>query len=509
MAISAEFTADFSQFTDAAKGAEQAINGVTDASARIGADTPRHAQVVGAALRDVALKAKDFATEYIAAFAEEEAATKRLESAITASGRASADVLPRYQDMAAQFQTMTRYSDDAVLSAQTTFTQIARLGPEQMQPAIQAAADLAAGLGIGIEEAARKIAMVIGTDGAKLGTLKALLGDVDVKGKSAAEVLEIFNSKFGGAAAADRETTIGQMEHFNNVLDDFKGKVGGVLATALTPLLDAFTSLDPVLQTAIAGGTALLAVLVPIGVAVGSFLSGVTALVTSLGGWAAVMTTIETAVAAVAWPITAAVAAVTALYLAWKYWDEIVVIVQNVYNAVKTYLVDKFNAVVGAILHPIDTVTNAFKSMYDAVVGRSYVPDMIDGIAEQFGRLQDVMVGPTLAAAGHVNEALGGIQLPGSSVGGDRGTRYLMSPTGNRVPMSDTGSLPDNWWDVYSGASNFADVISDLGRPATGIGSTVINITQPLGDPQAIALAVEDAMNRSLRTSGVRLPAGA
>lgn len=507
MAVSAEFTADFTQFIGAAKDAEAAITGVVQTSAQIGTDTPRHAQAAGAAIRDFAGKAKDFATEYIAAFAEEEAATNRLKSAITASGQSASDVLPKYQAMATQFQTLTRYSDDAVTSAQTTFTQIARLGPEQMQPAVQAAANLAAGLGIGLEEAARKIATVIGTDGAKLGTLKALLGDVDLKGKDAAQVLEIFNSKFGGAAAADMETSAGKLQHFNNTLDEFKGQVGGVLATALTPLLDAFTSLSPPLQTVIAGGTALIAVLVPIGVAVGTMLTGVTALVTSLGGWAAVSATLTTAIAAIGWPITALIATVTALYLAWKNWDAIVEIVTKVYTAVKTYLVDKFTALVGLIKHPIDTITGAFKSMYDAVVGHSYVPDMIDGIEQQFKRLDEAMVKPTQAAAKKVAAAVAGITLPGSVVGGPQGARYLESPTGQRVPISDTGSLPDNWWDVYSGKSNFADVISNLGRPG-GIISNV-NITQPLGDPAAIARAVEDAMNRTLRNSGVRLPSGA
>ena len=69
---------------------------------------------------------------------------------------------------------------------------------------------------------------------------------------------------------------------------------------------------------------------------------------------------------------------------------------KGIYDAVKLYLVDKFNALLSAILHPIDTISGAFKGLYDKVYGHSYVPDMIDGIAEQFKRLDEVMVQPAL-----------------------------------------------------------------------------------------------------------------
>jgi hypothetical protein len=101
MAITAEFTADFSQFES-------------------------QSQKAGAAIREFAGKVTEFATEYIGAFAAEEEATKRLESALIASGAAASSVLPAYQAMAAQFQATTRFSDDAVIAAQTLLTQMAR-----------------------------------------------------------------------------------------------------------------------------------------------------------------------------------------------------------------------------------------------------------------------------------------------------------------------------------------------------------------------------------------------
>jgi TP901 family phage tail tape measure protein len=47
-------------------------------------------------------------------------------------------------------------------------------------------------------------------------------------------------------------------------------------------------------------------------------------------------------------------------------------------------------------------VSDAFKGMYDAVVGHSYVPDMIEGIRGAFGKLEQVMLDPTRRAANGV-----------------------------------------------------------------------------------------------------------
>ncbi len=68
------------------------------------------------------------------------------------------------------------------------------------------------------------------------------------------------------------------------------------------------------------------------------------------------------------------------------------------WDAVKAIVTNAINALKASILGWTAAVSNAFKAMYDAVVGNSYVPDMIDGIRDAFGRLGDVMVDPTRRA---------------------------------------------------------------------------------------------------------------
>ena len=509
MAISAQFTADFTQYTAAAKGAQEALDGVKGSAAGIGVQVEQQAYRAGQALGDFTGKVKAFATDYISAFAEEEAATQRLTSALQAQGTASTETVAAYERMATQFQNTTRYSDDAVTAAQTALTQIGRIAPEQMAPAIQAAADLAAGLGIGLEEAATKLATVIGTDGAKLGTLKPILGDVEVKGKSAAEILGIINSKFGGAAAADMATSAAQLDAFNNQLDDFKGKAGGALAGALTPFLEVFQALSPAMQSVIAGGTALVAALVPIGLAFGAVVSGISTLVGMLGGAAGLSAAFGAVAAVLTGPVIAAIAAVVAaaagVYYAFKNWDQIAGFVQGVYTAIKTWLVDRFQALVASIMAPIQTIVAGFKSLYDKVVGHSYVPDLVNGIADQFGRLPDVMTRPAQAAAAETTAAFAAVQAAA-----DDAARAFVSSSFNRMSKNYMTILTDSGGvarDMF-GKPVAVDIPGGV-NIARSLGQQNIQVTingSVLSTQDQIAMAMNDAMMRSYRQHGNRQP---
>ena len=63
----------------------------------------------------------------------------------------------------------------------------------------------------------------------------------------------------------------------------------------------------------------------------------------------------------------------------------------------KTWIVDKLGAIWDGVINKVDTVKNAFYKLYDAVVGHSYIPDMVDGIAAQMLRLDSVMVNQAVA----------------------------------------------------------------------------------------------------------------
>ena len=109
--------------------------------------------------------------------------------------------------------------------------------------------------------------------------------------------------------------------------------------------------------------------------------------------------------------------------------------VQKTWQGVKTWLVDKFTDVVKAVQQKIAAVTGFFKDMWDAVVGHSYVPDMVDGIRDHFARLDSEMVKPALEATRKVEEAFArmhasvDVPLPGSR----------QNSRGPNAPANDNG----------------------------------------------------------------------
>lgn len=108
--------------------------------------------------------------------------------------------------------------------------------------------------------------------------------------------------------------------------------------------------------------------------------------------WAVVKALAAMALTPVGAVITAIALAVAAVYYVWKNWDKIEPIIRNLYNAAKKWIVDKLNAVWDTVKGKIDAVKGWFYGLYDAVVGHSYIPDMVDGIAQQMARLDSVMV---------------------------------------------------------------------------------------------------------------------
>lgn len=68
-----------------------------------------------------------------------------------------------------------------------------------------------------------------------------------------------------------------------------------------------------------------------------------------------------------------------------------------------SWLQDRLGAVFDWVVDKVGAVKDAFFRLYDDVVGNSYVPDMVDGIAAEFGRLPQVMVEPALDATGRVS----------------------------------------------------------------------------------------------------------
>ena len=72
---------------------------------------------------------------------------------------------------------------------------------------------------------------------------------------------------------------------------------------------------------------------------------------------------------------------------------------------VGNWLGDKLDAVWKHVTDKIAIVRAGFFGLYDAVVGHSYIPDMVDGIEAEMARLDSVMVDPAARATAKTSEA--------------------------------------------------------------------------------------------------------
>lgn len=85
--------------------------------------------------------------------------------------------------------------------------------------------------------------------------------------------------------------------------------------------------------------------------------------------------------------------------------DMAIAAVQALVAGVTEWISGKLNAVWDGAVARIDRVKDSFFRLYDAVVGHSYVPDMVEGIGSWMGKLDGLMVVPALDAASRTADA--------------------------------------------------------------------------------------------------------
>lgn len=453
MPLTANFLADFSSFLEASANATKATEELVEAAGKVGpavdqavGQSAESLKTVGSGIAEFGKNAwsilnssqlKSFASDvtsfvsgFISDFAQAEAATARLAVAVRNAGLPP-EVVESYGAMATQLQKVSTFSDEAITDVQALFTSIGKIGPEAMQPTVQATMDLATALGIDLHSAALLVARAAASDGESLGKLKMVLGDSVQPGADFAAVMQAINEKFGGQALAALDTTAGSMENLKNQMSDINEIIGKALADNLRIVFDWFQKLPEGVQTFIVAATAIGTALAPILVSLASLAS----LLGSTGLGAALVTAGEAVATFVAgllgWPaiiIAAIVALAGAIYY---YWDEIVAFlgkavakikefvtvtlpnaftsavqaVSSFYYSVKYWLQDQLSKVIDFVVSAAQKIGAAFQWLYSVVVGWSYVPDMIDGIKDEFSRLDRVMVDPALAAVDEVNTA--------------------------------------------------------------------------------------------------------
>lgn len=173
---------------------------------------------VGAAIAAVTA----FLVQSLKAYAENEAAVNKLNTALKNQGTFTTEVSNDLKAYAEQLARQTTFTNEAILSAEALFATFG-LGADDIKKATQMAANLSATLGIDLHQAA----MLVG---------KALQGNEGALSRFGLSLADV--EKMGGAAAAQLNTIQGRMLNLSNRVNELQEDIGGLLVPAFEFLAD-------------------------------------------------------------------------------------------------------------------------------------------------------------------------------------------------------------------------------------------------------------------------------
>lgn len=126
--------------------------------------------------------------------------------------------------------------------------------------------------------------------------------------------------------------------------------------------------------------------------------------------------------------------------------DRAIAAVQAMVTGIEQWIVGKLNAVFASVQEKIKIVSDAFYGLYDAVVGHSYVPDMVLEIGDWMAQLDGRMVAPAVATT--------------------QKTATVFEAMGQSIEQS-LGSWIDS---AIDGTFRFKDALLDLAKAAAKAG---------------------------------------
>lgn len=178
------------------------------------------------------------------------------------------------------------------------------------------------------------------------------------------------------------EKAIKAGDAFGDTLDQLKGSFMSLIGTALTPILPILNELlQAVLPIVKVLAELLNLVLTPLGWVLQKVAEGIRWLVEK----------VTEAIKPTQW-LKAAWEGVVSVFTVAK--DAIVNAAKAIYEGVAFWLVEKFEWIVGKVKGAVGAVKGFFSDLYTAVVGGSYIPDMVTEIGQHIQRLDPLMVQP-------------------------------------------------------------------------------------------------------------------
>ncbi len=281
-------------------------------------------------------------------------------------------------------------------------------------------------------ESLKALGVVINDTVMKAKAMEMGFGDSTSKLTEQEKVLirvALLQQKFADASGDVERTSdsmANQIKRAQANFQELQVTVGEKLIPILTPLvgslasmLERFTSLPVPVQSTVVAVTAMGVALGPVLIGLGAIVKIAIPVTVGLGSMAKGFAGVAVAEGAattgayafgvalrVAMPWLAALSGAVALgYAAWKHWDKIKPIIdkaigwmKDLFTGVQHWLGKKLASVIGTVTKTVEAMVKPFKDAYIAVVGNSYIPDMVDEIGQHMRRLDVELVKPTADA---------------------------------------------------------------------------------------------------------------
>ena len=163
--------------------------------------------------------------------------------------------------MADSLSQVTRFEDDAIVSAQSLLLTFTNIGQDVFPYATQVMLDMSTALGQDLSTSAMQLGKALNSPVEGIAALrrvgvqlsdeqemlvKSLMATGDTA-RAQAVILAELQKEFGGSAVAAGQTMAGQMDILRNSLGNVKEEIGGALLPVLTQMVQQF---GPVFLTA-------------------------------------------------------------------------------------------------------------------------------------------------------------------------------------------------------------------------------------------------------------------
>jgi len=238
------------------KGLDEGLDGLDSPKAKKGISSIKTgltaAGVVAAAVYVSIKKVVATAQEYVALYAAQAREEASLAAAIRATGQESEYTLGNLREQASALQAVTIHGDETILTLQRMMIQTGKVGNEVMPQATEAALDMSAALGTGIQENAKKLARALASPVEGISLLKESMITFSPEQKKMIEnfveqgdivgaqkvILDQLSASYGGLARAQATVSTAKIEQISNLLGDIKEGIGQSIITGLSPAMD-------------------------------------------------------------------------------------------------------------------------------------------------------------------------------------------------------------------------------------------------------------------------------